>query len=154
MSKLPDSEGIHASTFIAAPPTDVFRVISTAEGWDSWFTSGTSMDSRPGGEIRFRWRNWGPDHFSADEPGQVVAIETDRLFAFHWTPNGFETLVRLSLTPRDRGTVLTVEDVGYPESEEGRRTMTWCACGWGEALTLVKFYLEHGVTYGDVPAPG
>ena len=26
-----------------------------------------------------------------------------------------------------------------------------CAAGWGEALTLLKFYLEHGVTYGEVP---
>ncbi len=25
------------------------------------------------------------------------------------------------------------------------------ACGWGEALTLLKFYLEYGITYGDVP---
>ena len=24
--------------------------------------------------------------------------------------------------------------------------------GWGEALTLLKHYLEHGVTYGEVPA--
>jgi hypothetical protein len=27
-----------------------------------------------------------------------------------------------------------------------------CATGWGEALTLLKFYLEHGLTYGAVPA--
>jgi len=22
-----------------------------------------------------------------------------------------------------------------------------CACGWGEALALLKFYLEHNLTY-------
>ena len=26
-----------------------------------------------------------------------------------------------------------------------------CATGWGEALALLKFYLEHGVVYGEVP---
>jgi hypothetical protein len=25
-----------------------------------------------------------------------------------------------------------------------------CAAGWGEALALLKMYLEHGVTYGRV----
>jgi hypothetical protein len=28
------------------------------------------------------------------------------------------------------------------------------ATGWGEALTLWKMYLEHGITYGHVPEPG
>ena len=26
-----------------------------------------------------------------------------------------------------------------------------CAAGWGEALTLLKFYLESGTKYGEVP---
>ena len=25
--------------------------------------------------------------------------------------------------------------------------MLECAAGWGEALTLLKFYVEHGVVY-------
>jgi hypothetical protein len=28
------------------------------------------------------------------------------------------------------------------------------AAGWGEALTLLKMYLEHGITYGPAPEPG
>lgn len=38
-------------------------------------------------------------------------------------------------------------DSGYPDTPEGRHALMDCACGWGEALTLVKFFVEHGVTY-------
>ncbi len=32
-----------------------------------------------------------------------------------------------------------------------RSPFAMCASGWGEALTLLKFYLEHDVVYGSVP---
>jgi len=25
-----------------------------------------------------------------------------------------------------------------------------CASGWGEALTLLKFYIEHGIVYAQL----
>jgi hypothetical protein len=34
---------------------------------------------------------------------------------------------------------------GYPDTPDGRRALLDCAAGWGEALTLCRFFLERGV---------
>ena len=36
---------------------------------------------------------------------------------------------------------------GTPNTPEGRDMILECASGWGEAATLLKFYIEHGVVY-------
>jgi hypothetical protein len=40
---------------------------------------------------------------------------------------------------------------GYKQTTSSLQACLGCATGWGEALTLLKFYLEHGITYGTVP---
>ena len=45
------------------------------------------------------------------------------------------------------GTVVKLKEYGYEDTEEGHRRCLECATGWGEALTLLKFYVEHGITY-------
>jgi hypothetical protein len=45
------------------------------------------------------------------------------------------------------GGTLKVREYGYPNTPEGLRAMLNCAAGWGAALTLWKFYLEHGIRY-------
>ena len=77
-------------TFIATPVERVFRTLTTAEGWDGWFTRGTTLDARPGGQLRLRWNDagrerhratvWGPVHL--DNGGVVVAVEPDQRFSF------------------------------------------------------------------------
>ena len=42
-------------TYIAAPIARVFRTLTTADGWDGWFTQGTSLEARVGGRIVMRW---------------------------------------------------------------------------------------------------
>ena len=50
------------------------------------------------------------------------------------------------------GTVVTVTESGHTASPKDLEALVECASGWGEALTLLKVYLEHGITYGEVPA--
>ncbi len=45
------------------------------------------------------------------------------------------------------GTVVSVKEHGYQDSTEGHVRCLECATGWGEALTLLKFYVEHGLRY-------
>lgn len=52
------------STLIHADPLRVYLALTTPEGFDAWFTTGASVNAPPGGEIHFRWVNWGPDHIS------------------------------------------------------------------------------------------
>src|SRR5262245_31548284 len=69
---------ISHATVIHAKPERIFRLLATGEGWDSWFTSGATVDPRPGGEITWRWRNWGPDSVNADDVGIIVEAQSPR----------------------------------------------------------------------------
>jgi len=142
-------EPIIHSTFINAEPETVFDHLATAEGLDKWFTSGTQLDPRPGGEIRFRWTDWGPDRISGEDGGEILEYEKPRRFVFQWRPDqpDFPTTVELELHPRGAGTVVRLSESGYRNTPAGLRCILDCAAGWGEALTLCKFFVEHGIRY-------
>jgi uncharacterized protein YndB with AHSA1/START domain len=161
--------GIYWRTYVRAAPQRVFTTLTTANGWDGWFTDGAELDARVGGKFRLRWRGtpghrvtlWGPLHESLDVGGPVVAYEPERRFAFEWATAGHPTTVTFELTPLGAGTVVAVSETGYTTDDlgatgvtgaiDGRSPFAMCASGWGEALTLLKFYLEQGLAYGPVP---
>jgi uncharacterized protein YndB with AHSA1/START domain len=137
------------STWIAVSPSRVYKTLTTAKGWDAWFTSGTTLDLEEGGRIRLRWKNWGPEEITGEDGGPILGFEKNRLFRFQWHPQGEEspTTVTFTLKAKGNGTVLSVKDEGYMDTREGIEAFGYCAAGWGEALTLLKFYLERGEMY-------
>lgn len=149
MADLIDVVIIHA-TLVRATPEQVYDALTTSSGLDSWFTSGATVDPHPGGEIRFRWKAWGPDAITAEDGGPILAAERPHRFVFQWSPDNatYRTTVEFDLKPRDFGnTVVTVREHGYHDTPHGRKALLSCATGWGEALTLLKFYVEHGIHY-------
>lgn len=138
---------IRKSIFIYAPPEKVFEAITGADHWNKYFTTGMELDPRPGGVCDFKWLNWGPDLYVGESPGKVLEIEAPRLFAFEWGSPGKKTIARLEVESKYDGSVLTLEEYGYPETDEGREYMIECAAHWGELLALIKFYVEYDVTY-------
>lgn len=102
------------------------------------------------GSIFFRWKNWGPDHITAEDGGPVLEAQRPSRFVFQWRPDqpSYATTVEIDFEARKHGTVLRLREHGYEDTPSGRRKMLECACGWGEALTLLKFYVEHGIRYG------
>jgi uncharacterized protein YndB with AHSA1/START domain len=122
--------------------------LNLTAGWDAWFTQGSELDARPGGRIRFRWQDWGPDRIDAEDSGTVRTVEPRRCFSFDWHEDlDRPTLVTFELDDDMEGTRRTVRDEGYPDTEEGRALLLDCAAGWGEALTMLKLHLEHGLRY-------
>ncbi len=140
---------IKQKTFIAAPQAKVYDTITNARAWDDFFTTGMELDPRPGGICSFCWQEWGPDKYTLKVPGKVIEANKPDLFVFQWGPEDKATTIRIQLTARDNGTVVTLTEDGYKDTPEGRAMIVECAAGWGEALTLLKFYMEHGVTYGS-----
>lgn len=145
---------IEASTYIGVSPEKVFKCLTTADGWNSWFTSQTRLDLKPGGQIWLVWKDWGVNHVDHQDGGSIIAIEENKKFAFHWHSDlGAQTSVAFELKGNGPGTILKVTDSGYRAEELSQfGGFLDCAIGWGEAITLLKFYLEHGVTYGEVPS--
>lgn len=137
-------------THIDAPIEQVYETLTTAEGWDAWFTDGTTLEAVPGGTIRLRWVSFGADRTTTEDGGPVLEVQKNRKFVFQWQPGKAATAVSFELEKRGDGTLVRVGESGY--SMDDIETALGCAAGWGEALTLLKFWLERGVTYGDVPA--
>lgn len=139
---------IRHEVLVRAPRRRVWDALTTREGLDGWFTQGAEVDARPGGAIRFRWREWGPQRITAEDGGPVLeAVEPER-FVFRWHEDAEDpTRVTFELEEHGSGTLLRVVDEGYPDTAQGKDRFMDCAAGWGEALTLVKFWVEHGLRY-------
>jgi uncharacterized protein YndB with AHSA1/START domain len=145
----PSDIEIKHSTVIRADPINIYNALTTAEGLDAWFTDGSIVNAVPGGEILFQWVNWGPDHITAEDGGPVLEAIPPKHFVFQWHPDSpdYATTVEINIVPTDDGTIVSLREYGYADTPSARLAMVNCAVGWGEALTLLKFYLELGAHY-------
>jgi uncharacterized protein YndB with AHSA1/START domain len=148
MPQLIENEIKH-SILVRAVPEIVYDAIATAEGLDGWFTTGATVDARPGGQIIFRWKDWGPDRVTAEDGGPILEAIRPKRFVFQWHPDGpsYATRVEMDFEPADGGTIIRLRERGYQDTPGGLRAMLDCATGWGEALALCKYFVEHGVRY-------
>lgn len=137
---------ISAKVLIKAAIQEVFDHIATADGLDKWFTSGSVIEEKVNGDMEFKWVDWGPDKVNTSSKCRVVWHERPNRFIFEWWLD-HPTTVEIKLTETAHGTLLEVEEKGYEYSDEGVKRCLDCATGWGEAITLLKVYLEHGISY-------
>lgn len=140
---------IKQRTFIARPPEQVYDTLTSAGKWDEFFTTGMELDPKPGGVCAFAWKDWGPDKYTLKVQGKVIEAQRPSLFVFQWGPEEKATTIRIELEATEHGTVLTLTEEGYRDTSEGFAMMLECASGWGEAITLLKFYMEHGLVYNS-----
>jgi uncharacterized protein YndB with AHSA1/START domain len=99
----------------------------------------------------FRWVDFKVDRYTAESKGPVLEATAPKRFVFQWTAGDTPTTIEFDLEPLGPGTVVTVTESGHTTSPNDLEALVECASGWGEALTLLKVYLEHGITYGEVP---
>jgi uncharacterized protein YndB with AHSA1/START domain len=143
---------ISYSAYIGVAPDVLYTTLTTGAGWDAWFTTRATVDASPGGSYEFYWEDWAAERETVTLAGPVVEAEPNRLFSFRWKSGESQTTVRFELEARGDGTIVRLTESGYSVSDADLAACLSCACGWGEALTLLKFYLEHGITYGAVPS--
>ena len=148
MTKLLDTE-IRQTTLVRANPEKVYDGIASAEGLNTWFTYNSELDPRPGGDIVFRWKDWGPDKYTLDSHGKVLEAKRPEKFVFQWYSDSTEyaTTIEMIFEKVEEGTVVRLREYGYHDTPSGIAAMLECATGWGEALTLLKFYVEHNLLY-------
>lgn len=131
------------STLVRSDPHAVFELISNGAGWDKWFTDGSRFEPRVGSPVHLVWRGWTDDGSDVTDHGEVTSCDPDERFAFTWGDP--PSLVTFTTAARPEGTWLEVVETGLPQTEAGLRRFAECATGWGEALTLVRCYAEHGI---------
>ena len=141
---------IRQSVFIRAPRAKVWAALTTAQAMDAWWgTRGSEIDLRPGGRLTLRWRGWGPERdINADRECVVAEVLPQKRFVFRWGETADSmTTVEFELEDRDGGTLLRLREHGFAPTAKGRESFEGNSLGWGEVSILIKFYIEHGVSY-------
>jgi uncharacterized protein YndB with AHSA1/START domain len=140
---------IRQTTLVRAEPEAVYDGIASARGLNAWFTYNTELDPTPGGKLVFRWKDWGPDKYTQDSPAKVIEAKRPEKFVFQWSSDNpsYMTTIEMIFERVEDGTVIRLREYGYQNTPSGRAAMLECAAGWGEALTLLKFYVEHNLKY-------
>lgn len=148
MLKLID-EKVRVTTLVRATPERVYDAIATAEGLDAWFTTQSTVDARTGGHIQFRWKDWGFDAYTGENGGPVLEAQRPARFVFQWKvdTDDYNTTVEIDFEPVAAGIVVRLVEYGYEDTPTGLKDMLARAAGWGEVLTMMKFYVEYGVIY-------
>lgn len=137
---------IRHDVLVRASPEKVYDALTIGEEMDKWFTTGAKINPVVGGQCHFAWEDWGPDKMVARDEGEVLEADRPHKFAFRWHGD-WATVVRIDIEEHEEGSAVRLTETGYPDTPEGRAMCLGCAAGWGEALTLLKFHLEHGVSY-------
>ena len=133
---------VKQTVFIRAPREKVYDAFATAEGLDGWFTRGSQVDARPGGAMLLKWVDWGAEqNITQDVPGKVLEARRPERFVYEWGEPGSESTVEIVLEPREGGTLVRLREYGFRKIQ----SVIENAGGWGEALTLWKFRVEHGI---------
>jgi uncharacterized protein YndB with AHSA1/START domain len=139
---------VRFSTVVRAEREKVFDAIATSEGLDGWFTSGTELDPQPGGTLVLRWKDWGFEKFTGEMTGSVVETSRPDGFTFRWPVDsgGYMTTVTIDFEDHEEGCVVRLVEGVYDDDDVGTQDMLNRATGWAQALTLMKFWVEHGLT--------
>lgn len=139
------------TTYIDVSPAQVYAILTSSKGWDTWFTYRTRIDPQAGGQIQFYWKDFGPYHLSIRANGIVLEAETDRKLMFQWQVASVATTVTIVLEELEGGTLMKLTEEGHTASDQDLAVLVDSAAGWGEALTRLKYFLEYGVTQGIMP---
>lgn len=159
-----DTDRIRKQTLLKAPLERVWRAISDAKQFGTWF--GVEFDGAFAAGARITGRIV-PTQVDADiakmqEPYSGTAfeviidrIEPMRLFSLRWHPYAVEpgvdyskeptTLVVFELEPVDGGTMLTLTESGYDKIPLARRAEAFKSNdqGWEEQMKLIAKYLAQ-----------
>jgi uncharacterized protein YndB with AHSA1/START domain len=84
-----------------------------------------------------------------EDRGLILEANLPKRLVFQWQPDtpDYATTVEINIEPADGGTIIRLREYGYADTESALKAMLNCAVGWGEALTLLKFYLELDAHY-------
>lgn len=127
--EFPQSLTITHATFIRTNPSRIYNALTTAEGLDAWFTSGSRIDSRPGGEVFFNRVDWGPDHITTTDKGLVLEAIQPNLSVFQWRPDHpkYATTVEINIHQVEDGTIVRLYKYGFADAALGHKAMISCA---------------------------
>jgi uncharacterized protein YndB with AHSA1/START domain len=153
------TDRIEKRILLKAAPARVWRALTDAQEFGSWFGMKLDGPFAPGATVRGVVV---PTQVDAEVAGHqeayrglpvelsVERIEPERLFSFRWHPNAMErgvdysseptTLIEFRLEPAEGGVLLTVVESGFDRIPLARRAKAFTANeqGWGMVIRLLE----------------
>ena len=139
---------IETKTVLKAPRARVWRALTDAAEFGSWFGVKLEGSFVPGRSTHGTITHPGYEHLKAEF--MIESIEEERYFAFRWHPHAIDpavdyasehtTLVEFTLSDASGGTELTVVESGFDRLPEARRATAFRgnAKGWGSQLVNIE----------------
>jgi uncharacterized protein YndB with AHSA1/START domain len=127
--------------FIRASPGAVFRALSDPAWLTRWLCDRADLTPEAGARYALGWTD-GPTH-----TGVVAEFVPGRRIALGWSWPGVElqgTVLSFSVEPKDDGTLLQVEHVGFPTLERWTELYGGAEWGWTYFAMNLKALLETG----------
>jgi uncharacterized protein YndB with AHSA1/START domain len=145
------TDRIEKKKLLKAPRSRVWRALTDAREFGSWFGVKLEGAFSPGAELRGKITIKGYE----DRTMQiwVERIEPERLFSYRWHPFAIDpavdyskeptTLVELTLADAPEGTLLTVVETGFDSVPAARRAKAFemNTHGWEGQMSNIERYL-------------
>ena len=135
-----EAQTVLVERVLAHPPEKVWRVLTQPHLIEAWLTA---SDFSPvvghGFQLHFDW---------GAVDGQVLEVEPGQKLSYTWTSGELDSVVTWTLTPTPTGTLLRMEQVGFPSDQS--RYYVGASAGWPRFIDALELVLES-VDEGDVP---
>lgn len=141
------TDRIEKTVVLHAPRSRVWRALTDAEEFGTWFRVALDGPFRQGATLRGQITHPGYEHVTMEVV--VERIEPERLFSYRWHPHAVRpddysaeptTLVEFRLDEVAGGTRLTVVESGFDQLPPGRRDEAFRANegGWAEQMQNIE----------------
>lgn len=145
------TDRIEKRRVLRATPARVWRAISNAREFGTWFGIELGDEFAPGATVHGKVTYQGKD---LPVTFQVERMEPERLLSFRWHPFAVDpaidysreptTLVELAIAPAPEGTLLTVTESGFDQIPLARRAKAFemNSGGWAEQMQNIARHVE------------
>lgn len=146
------SDRIERQVVLQAPRSRVWRALTDAQEFGSWFGVKVTGSFSPGARVRGAITHPGYEHVTWDIT--IERMEPERLFSWRWHPYSVEpgvdysgeptTLVVFELEDVPGGTRLTVVESGFDQVPLARRAQAYRmnAEGWTIQVQAIERYVS------------
>ena len=132
---------VRHQNFIRAPPERTFDAVTNPRMLVKWLSSRAEIAPKKTGQYLLGWTG-GPTH-----TGRILEFEPGKSIGLAWKWPGVSlhgTVLRLSVEPKDDGSLLTVEHSGFPRVEGWTNLYGGAEWGWTYFAMNLKSVLETG----------
>ena len=145
---MPNPDRIEQRILLRAPRSRVWRALTNAEEFGTWFQVKLEGDFAVGQRIRGKITHPGYEHLTMEVT--VERMDDQQLFSFRWHPYAIDpkvdystestTLVEFRLQEEADGTSLTVVESGFDRIPAGRRAEAFRmnSQGWAAQIENIR----------------